>query len=963
MDSQQTAIQLGNKLAATLADGDIERDKSFAEIRNSISMLLSKMATISKTTSAENNILKRLYFPSIYARADAIADVDFGTFDWLLEEETDVSTSSSSSLDANESDNIDDVDSGTFDELLEEETNVSATSSSSFDANEGDDRSGNQSSIESGTISNDGTKSPTRSRERSWEEQEEDSENEKRRRTRELFLAWLETGNEIFHISGKAGGGKSTLMKFLSQHPNLQDRLKHWAGAKKLIFATFFFWSSGEKEQKSMEGLYRSLLFETLKQCPELISEVFPEQCANGDLDLHNWAGTRTPLRVPELKDAISKIVTNHSFPNHRFCFFIDGLDEFEADLKTDHWQLAQDLQRWAVSKDIKICVSSRPHEEFLQGFNPDLRMHLHELTRSDVRRFIYGKLNQEPNYVQISDDLNEDRFNTKHTDNLSKIILDVIYRADGVFLWVRLVARSLVEGVRRRDSVKVLRQKIEKLPKGLEPLFDQMLSCKDSSDQERLDKILLLAERLYSPDGYPHCMNVLLFSWLDDLEDPDFPFSAPIQAYTDAEIRHRQKNVRSQLIGLSKGLLEVRRSLRERCEDVYYEEKVGFCHRTVQDYLNDPKRLAVIQQRLGQQFSAGDALQKLRLAEFKFAKNTGKCVSRGPVEQLLNLQSLVWRNDLCTSRHLEECGKIIEHHRQTSNSHLAEKGERFGTIYWIARGEPPIPGETKVKSLSYLHYLSFHGYFEYVEKQVRADLNLLKFSEDLSLLLTASLAQSDRRASNSDFVHALLQAGSSPNDRVTVNFADKKCSSRHEQHCRCKRQSATVWMIFLSTLARSLTGRLTGRLTEGRMGRGLETDFEVLEIFLKAGADCNAYFLIDEKGDTHHSGYFLLKEKLGAENITAFTVGDFILLCRPPNMDSLMQHILKQKGTWLWQGTRQIITSTLSTLKLQEAQKSEQNYPRLPLESLESAREKYFVKAVCVNGDRLESGFDVRLC
>jgi len=44
------------------------------------------------------------------------------------------------------------------------------------------------------------------------------------------FTHWLSSGRGIFHISGKMGSGKSTLMKFLSGHERTQAELRTWAG-------------------------------------------------------------------------------------------------------------------------------------------------------------------------------------------------------------------------------------------------------------------------------------------------------------------------------------------------------------------------------------------------------------------------------------------------------------------------------------------------------------------------------------------------------------------------------------------------------------------------------------------------------------------------------------------------------------------------------------------------------------
>ncbi|KAI0401058.1 hypothetical protein F4802DRAFT_609708 [Xylaria palmicola] len=95
-----------------------------------------------------------------------------------------------------------------------------------------------------------------------------------RARQNKVELAHSKTFQWIFQSSGKAGSGKSTLMKFICAHPTTVELLREWAGNKRLILADFFFWNSGTALQKSREGLLRSLLFEILRKCPELIPQV-----------------------------------------------------------------------------------------------------------------------------------------------------------------------------------------------------------------------------------------------------------------------------------------------------------------------------------------------------------------------------------------------------------------------------------------------------------------------------------------------------------------------------------------------------------------------------------------------------------------------------------------------------------------------------------------------------------------
>lgn len=49
-----------------------------------------------------------------------------------------------------------------------------------------------------------------------------------------FFLNWLSDGNGIFHITGKLGSGKSTLMKFLCDHERTKLEFEKWAGKPSL---------------------------------------------------------------------------------------------------------------------------------------------------------------------------------------------------------------------------------------------------------------------------------------------------------------------------------------------------------------------------------------------------------------------------------------------------------------------------------------------------------------------------------------------------------------------------------------------------------------------------------------------------------------------------------------------------------------------------------------------------------
>lgn len=52
---------------------------------------------------------------------------------------------------------------------------------------------------------------------------------------RDQLQRWLREGSGMFHISGKLGSGKSTLMKFLVGEPRTRSLLQQWAGKSSLL--------------------------------------------------------------------------------------------------------------------------------------------------------------------------------------------------------------------------------------------------------------------------------------------------------------------------------------------------------------------------------------------------------------------------------------------------------------------------------------------------------------------------------------------------------------------------------------------------------------------------------------------------------------------------------------------------------------------------------------------------------
>ncbi|EXJ81430.1 hypothetical protein A1O3_07722 [Capronia epimyces CBS 606.96] len=848
---------LRDKLDDALQTLGADKTATLKEIRQDLCNLQS-MASI---MPRETQILRGLYFESMYTREDTVVTAESTTFTWMVEaEDWHESVESAEDLDR--------LSSGSDADAQE---NLSMRSPSSIAGTEDSSTEERDSPHnDSETVSSDDA--PSFQSERihayTWKERKEREEMDKRNQIRSFFADWLQFGRGVFYISGKAGSGKSTLMKFLSRQDRVKENLQRWAGGKKLVFAQFFFWSSGNKLQMSVEGLYRSLLFEVLKQCPELIAEVFPDVWKRSGRGQNAFEGL-VP-RFPEIEAAFNALIATQSFPSHRFCFFIDGLDEYEGD-SVQHWELAGKIQQWAKSNDIKFCVSSRPHTEFMKTF-PDeanLRIRLHEVTSNDIRRFASSMFEKDVNFRRVS-------------DLYLELVDDIVRDANGVFLWARLVVRSLLEGVGRHYSAAALRERLATVPKDLGQLFDQLLGAIHPADRKLSDKIFLLvsySEGLSKVFSIWPSPNVLMFSWLEDLEDPTFPFTLPVRGYSDAEIVERHEAMRCRIDGLSRGLLEM---VPTRESDLYFKYRVQFFHRSVQDYLGDHSRQSDMQNRVPN-FNPVEDYFRLQLAEFKFARTSSKQLTIvSPLYDNL-VQTIVLLHKAASRRLkfdiLEGYGKALESHRRLPFSHPQEIGVNTGKIHWCQTIPYSTYAMDKALDFSYLHCLSFYGHHEYLHAKVQETNALLRSSGCLNLLLSASVRR------ESETVRVLLEDGANPNEDIDIY--ERSADADDPGRCR-----ASIWMVFLADLATTTIRR-----------------FAILEILLKYGADRDVFFLLSPR-QKHGRNSEALETPSNSE-LVSLSLQQWVDAFGPPNHQAIKTLLLEESpGSGWWSQLRRAVSS-----------------------------------------------------
>ncbi|KAI1497801.1 hypothetical protein F5X99DRAFT_352370 [Biscogniauxia marginata] len=456
------------------------------------------------------------------------------------------------------------------------------------------------------------------------------------RRSPATFDDWVRSDDKLYWISGKPGSGKSTLMKFLTGHQRTTEELAAWAKPRRLITAEYFFWNAGKsKLQKSQEGLLRSLVYQVLRQCPDIIPLTYPKVWQLFDPDNQGGlksvsfladSGPIVPLSVQDLLDTLKTISTLAVGAEVAFCFFIDGLDEYEGK-PDDMIELIRLLRELPGQK---LCLSSRPWNDFEQEFGGDdtRKLYMQDLNREDISAYIHDTFAKDDNYRELED---------KDTHGQA-LVQEIVDGANGVFLWVFLVVRSFQEGLRNGDRLSDLQKRLRGLPTDLNEYFERIL-LSDVSDFYREQSAEMFSVTLEGAEDLP-----LMAYWFMGQEDRDYAMKLEVNPISVQQMNKRLKAMKKRLNACCKGLLEVQYMGSGDDQDslpssVLFNLKVNFLHRTVCDFLNLQDTQLLLEKWCSSGFDSHETICSSILAQIKISP--GECEywsTHGPVDGLCRL-------------------------------------------------------------------------------------------------------------------------------------------------------------------------------------------------------------------------------------------------------------------------------------------------------------------------------------
>jgi hypothetical protein len=417
------------------------------------------------------------------------------------------------------------------------------------------------------------------------------------------FTTWLTTDElgPIYWISGKPGSGKSTLMRFLFGHSSTMTCLESWAGNLPFSKAGFFFWTSGSKEQRSQTGLLKYLLHQLLSENRTMMPNTFPNL----------WQRLQTMTTKERIKlsqalewDTMELMSAFRSFVDaaveySKICLFVDGLDEFDG----DHHEMIRFFKNMGdgVHGDrVKICLSSRPWAVFERSFQSSVpNLKLQELTYQDMYYYVADRL---------SGDLQIGTLLTDHATFKQAFFEELVQRADGVFLWVKLAVSKILEDFQPGHGIGHLQAILQSLPTELEDFFEKFLfSDQDAVELSETANIfqLITAREIaasFVNDETANSLKVWEIALALDPEDDALALSGDgVRQASDEEVQSRCENTRVRIDQRFMGLLEAfPRPQRgtSRFTETDDEEnpsssgrrvaeyKVTYVHRTIRDWL-----------------------------------------------------------------------------------------------------------------------------------------------------------------------------------------------------------------------------------------------------------------------------------------------------------------------------------------------------------------------------------------
>lgn len=337
-------------------------------------------------------------------------------------------------------------------------------------------------------------------------------------------------------IKGHPGAGKSTLMKFIDYSIG-----KEVEGTDDLLLS-FYFNARGDILDKTVVGMYRSLIVQLIKANSSL--EPILDEICFGRKEPPGPSFFRN-LPVPSLKELLSAII--YGLENLRIYCLVDALDETNEDEVLDMVYFLQDLSMNISHKGVTLitCFASRHYPTLDLPTKLQLVIDHEKGHISDVEQYIHKHL-----YSKDSSDIEPMR-------------VELLQKSNGIFIWIVLVVGILNKEF-RRGNIAAAQTRLNQLPSAMSDLLKEIFAQGDVDANEFLNcmRWILYAKR-------PLQLREFHFAMLATLPEV-------VSVRWDSKV-HDMDTMERAMLTRSKGLAELTSSK---------PPVVQFIHESIRDYL-----------------------------------------------------------------------------------------------------------------------------------------------------------------------------------------------------------------------------------------------------------------------------------------------------------------------------------------------------------------------------------------